>query len=435
LILKRVAQVETSVQVQNLSGSPAELVMTYYDRDGQTRPDWVQRAGVAANRSATFYTPGADNPLPPGFAGSAVLQASQPVGAIVNQQAQPDAPPYWVGSFVAPQTPGTAVYLPYAMKTSTRTSTLTVQNASATATTVTATFFGTAGPIANVQVFLPPLASRQLVLAERAELPANMEASVVLQASQPIVAVGDVVDIPTGIHALYTGSPAGAPAQFAPLVFNDRPSPTGSWDSEVRVQNVSGAQASVRVRIQPTGGGTEISPPAVTVAPNAAHTFRMREVAGLGSNFVGSAQIEANVNVMAVVFEYNTIARNGMTYNAFSPAAGTTHISVPLIFKDYNNFNSGIQVQNLDDSDARVCATYQVDTRGTPSQALECKVVHANTSETFYQGDPDNQIPPDSTGSAVLENIGGAQRLVAIVNLVNYARGGDASATNEGLNY
>ena len=102
-----------------------------------------------------------------------------------------------------------------------------------------------------------------------------------------------------------------------------------------------------------------------------------------------------------------------------------------LIFKDRNGFDTGVQVQNVDSTDAQVRITYRLASGAT---AVEFAVVPAGGSHTFYQ--PDNaDLPAGSVGSAIVENIGGGQRLVAIVNEVNYARGGDASSTYEGLNY
>jgi hypothetical protein len=256
-----------------------------------------------------------------------------------------------------------------------------------------------------------------------------MDASAVLVADQPIVAVGDVVDTTPGtpILELYTGVTTGAPSQLAPLVFSDR----NGWDSEVRIQNTGNAPATVRVRVQPTGGGTEITSPPVSVAPNAPYSFRPRDVAAIGSNFVGSAQVEASGNVAAIVTQYNVGRATGMGYNAFGPTAGTPRISIPLIFKDRNNFDTGIQLQNVDNSDAQVRVTYRLS---SGAQVIDFGVVPAGGSYTFYQ--PENaQLPAGSVGSATVENIAGQQRLVAIVNEVNYARGGDASATYEGLNY
>ena len=426
LILKRAGQVETGIQVQNLGTAPADLAVLYYDTDGFSRPEWTERASVAPNESFTFYTPSAPN-LPFGFVGSAVIQATQPVGAIVNVQTQPDVQPFYVGTFVAPRAAGNTVYLPYALKQlGSRTSTFTVQNASATATNVDALFYSREGLLGRIQVFLPPFAARRIRLAERGDLPGVMDASAVLQAGQPIVAIADVFDSATGIYQLYTGIPAGSPSQLAPLVFNDR----NGWDSEVRIQNASPSPVSVRVHVQPTGGGPEIISPPIAIPPNAPYTFRPSEV-GIGSNFVGSALVEASGNIAAVVAEYNNGRGTGMAYNAFGPTAATPRISVPLIFKDRNGYDTGIQVQNVDNTDAQVRVTYRLASGAT---VVDFGIVPANGSFTFYQ--PANpQIPPNSVGSAIVENIAGSQRLVAIVNEVNYARGGDASSTYEGLNY
>jgi hypothetical protein len=333
---------------------------------------------------------------------------------------------------VAPRAPGNSVYLPYALRgIEGRNSTISVQNAGPTATNVEARFYTRedGALVGRVQIFVPPLAARPIRLADRAELPPVLNASAVLVADQPIVAIGDVVDTSGGnsMLELYTGVSGGATSQFAPLIFNQR----NGWDSEIRIQNASSAAVNVRVSVQPTGGGNQISSSPVSIPPNAPYTYRPGEN-GIPAAFEGSASVDATGgNIVAVVTEFNRGSGNGMAYNTFAPNAGTPRISIPLIFRDRNGTDTGIKVQNLDDSDARVLVTYRLSSGG---QATDSGVVPANGSLTFYQPAND-QIPPGSTGSAVVENVGGSQRLVAIVNEVNYARGGDASATYEGLNY
>jgi hypothetical protein len=427
VILNRSAQLETGVQVQNLSGSTATVTITYYDQDGRTVPQWVESQSVGPNGSTTFYTPANVN-LPAGFVGSAVVQANQPIGAIVNEQTQPDANPFYVGTFDAPRTPATTVFLPYAVKqVAGRSSTVSVQNTGSAPANVEARFFTPDGLAGRLTMFIPPSASRRLALNDRAELPAGMDAAAVLLSDQPIVAVGDVYDSGTGIFQLSTGGLAGATAQLAPLIFKAR----GGWESEIRVQNTTPGAVTVRVAVQPTGGGAQITTAPVTVGPNSPYTFRPTDVPDLAPNLVASAQVQASGNVVAVVSEYNLGNRTGMAYNTFNPADATPRISIPLIFKDRNGFNTGVQVQNVDNSDAQARITYTLSTSAT---AVDFAVVPAGGSYTFYQ--PDNaELPAGSVGSAIIENIGGGQRLVAIVNEVNYARGGDASATYEGLNY
>lgn len=419
--------VETGIQVQNLGGGPADLTLVYYDRDGFTAPQWTERATVAAGDSYTFFTPA--NPfLPAGFVGGAVLQATQPVGALVNLQAV-EAPRYFFGTFVTPRAPAQTVYLPYVVKqVGTRTSTVAVQNTGAAPTTATLNFVTSEGQIYRLALPLPPFTARQVRLAERPELPAGLDAALVAQADQPLVVAGEIYDTATGIYQLSSGLTSASAEQAVPLVFKER----NGWNSEVRVQNATNATISVRVRVQPTGGGVEIATPPVTVLPNAPYTFRPADLPALPNNFVGSATVEAVGGVVVAMSTETNLSRGtGMAYDAFNPATATTRISVPLIFKRRNGFDTGIQVQNLDATDAQVRVTYRLS---TGQVVVEFGVVPANGSYTFYQ--PDNaQIPDGSVGSAVIENIGGSQRIVAIINQVNYERGGDASSTYEGLNY
>ena len=422
------AVIETGIQVQNLGAAPADLILMYYDRDGYTTPQWTERATVAAGDSYTFYTP-AHPYLPAGFVGAAVLQATQPVGALVNVQTQVGGPRYFFGTFVTSSSPAQTVYLPYVLKqVGTRTSTVAVQNTASVGTVANLNFVTSDGQIYRLQLPLPPFSARQVRLAERPELPAGLDAALVVQADQPLVVAGDIYDTATGIYQLSSGLTSAAPEQGVPLVFKER----NGWNSEVRVQNTTNAPITVRVRVQPTGGGLEIATAPVSVPANAPYTFRPSDLPALPNEFVGSATVEAvGGNVVAMSTESNVSRGTGMAYDAFNPAAATPRISVPLIFKRRNGFDTGIQVQNLDATDAQVRVTYRLSTGQT---VVEFGVVPANGSYTFYQ--PENpQIPDGSVGSAVVENIAGGQRLVAIINQVNYERGGDASSTYEGLNY
>jgi hypothetical protein len=433
LIVKRATHgdsgstVETGVQVQNLGGAPAEVAVQYYDRDGFTTPQWSERGSMAAGDSFTFFTP-ANNNLPAGFVGAAVIQSTQPIGALVNEQSF-EAPRYFFGTFVTPPTPARTVYVPYVVKqVGTRTSTVTVQNTGAVGTNVNASFITRDGQLIRAGLSLPPFSARQMRLAERPELPAGLDASVVLQADQPIVAVSSIYDNATGILQLSAGLPTGAPSMNLPLLFKER----GGWNSEVRVQNTQNAPVNVRVRVQPTGGGTEIATAPVSVPANGPYSFNPNELAAIPVDFVGSAIVEASGgNVVAMSTETNLSRTTGMAYDASNPAEATPRISVPLIFKRRNGFDTGVQVQNLDNTDAQVRITYRLS---TGQNVVDFGVVPAGGSFTFYQ--PENaQIPDGSVGSAVVENISGGQRIVAIINQVNYERSGDASSTYEGLNY
>ena len=99
-----------------------------------------------------------------------------------------------------------------------------------------------------------------------------------------------------------------------------------------------------------------------------------------------------------------------------------TNISIPVIFKGSQGWNSGIQVQNLAPTDATVNIDYHMpDHTVVPDVAR----IPALGSTTFYQPDVPG-IPPGTTGAAIVHALGG-EPIVAIVNEVNYTRPGDAS--------
>jgi len=110
LVVKNVGVNNTGIQVQNISGTPATVQVVYYDQLGRNLPFWNETQTVGVNASVTFYQ-GANPNLPQGFDGSAVINASQNVRAIINH-ADYSRGKASSGSFAAPVSGTAQVFLP-----------------------------------------------------------------------------------------------------------------------------------------------------------------------------------------------------------------------------------------------------------------------------------------------------------------------------------
>ena len=69
---------DSGFQVANLSGSDANIVISYVNKDGST--DATVNGTIPANGSVTYFPIGASA----GFDGSVVISSNQPVAAIAN---------------------------------------------------------------------------------------------------------------------------------------------------------------------------------------------------------------------------------------------------------------------------------------------------------------------------------------------------------------
>lgn len=74
----------TGIQVQNVSGAPANVTVRYYDQNGNLDPDADDTAtSIQPNKSVTFYQP-SNSKLDSPFIGSAYITSDQPIVAVVN---------------------------------------------------------------------------------------------------------------------------------------------------------------------------------------------------------------------------------------------------------------------------------------------------------------------------------------------------------------
>jgi len=202
-----------------------------------------------------------------------------------------------------------------------------------------------------------------------------------------------------------------------------------AWDTGLQVQNMGTYTTTVTVTYRrsngPGGPWTEIA----IIGPGRAHTFYQPANTDLPDNFLGSAVVTSEQNIVAIVNEVNYVTGAGMSYSCFS--GGTKNVSTPLLFKDYRNWDTGIQVQNIGADTTTVRVTYY-RSNGPGGPWTESRALGAYESYTFYQ--PGNaDLPDDFLGSAVITST--TQPIVAIVNEVNYARPGDTSMSYGGINY
>ncbi len=428
VVLKQLAGSNTGIQVQNTSSSPATVQVFYYNRMGQSSPTWTNTATVAAGASETFYQ-GADPDLPIGFDGSAIVQATQSIRAIVNHTNY-DRPTASAGSFPAPSSSNVMqASLPAVFGGLGRDfTTIHIQNTGSMQATFTVSLFpsGSGAAVASIPVVIQPLAAERVRLAPGLGLPSNFAGTALVTSStSTLVAAAETLNEDTGIMTSYAAFPQGASVQNAPLLFKN----FLGWVSSAHGMNVSGGTVTVNATLYHRDSALSYPLTPRTLAPNEGYTWSLPALADLPDG-VWSGVFSANGAIALVVQETNTSRGTGMAYSGFS--GGTPSISIPLTFRDSNGWDTGIQVQNLGVIESIVTVEhFRTDTGGRV--AVEAEGIPPGESRTFYQ--PANaNLAPGHVGSAVITSNNG-QPIVAIVNEVNYLRGGDAAMAYEGINY
>jgi hypothetical protein len=469
LVLKRVADTTTGIQVQNLSNSATTAYVIYYNRDGFADPSWIESRPLAPGGSATFFQ--GDHPtLPIGFDGSAVVQSTQASAAVVNRVHLPSAAlpgplpgstfflPTPIPVLAVPPTPlplGGPQYGPYDDPPNVATAgafqaiaaptarqvavpvvfggfngyrtTVSVQNTGELTTDYAVALYptGSTTSVASFTLSIPPLAARRIRLAPDIGVPPDfVGTALITSTSSPVTGIAETVHSVSGLLFSYGGTSSGATTHQLPLLFRN----AAGWVSGAQVVNVSTMDVLVNASLRGRGGLGGFTLPPRTLRPNESYTYYLPVLPEIPDGFIGSATFVASGPITVVAQHVQAERGNVMAYTGFSRA--TTTVGLPLLFKESNGWNSGVQVQNTGTAETNVTLTYFAN---DGLVLAENAIVGPGSSITFYQRD-NPALPAGYVGSGVLSSSGG-QPIVAVVNQVNYLRLGDNAMAYEGVGY
>lgn len=340
------------IQVQNLSGSTANIVITFYDAAGATAG--TTNDTIGANGSKTYFPL---NAVAAGFNGSAIVSADQQVAAVVNVLGNDGVA---AASYIGMQAGATGVQIPLLMKGNFGFNTwFKVQNVGSAATNITVNYTdGTSASATNVA----PGAAATFDQATENHNAAVFAATV--SSAQPIVA-SVIEESQTSMFA-YNGFTGGSTLPVMPLInANNFDFITG-----VQIQNSGGSATNVTVTYTSTGGSscTETQTiPANSSATFALGVFTLGAPAGAtttctqGATFVGSARVTTNsasqpLNV--IVNQLNNVSGAGEAYSGFNPDALTNKVVMPLIMDRNFGYFTGFNVVNAGAASTNVACTF-----------------------------------------------------------------------------
>jgi hypothetical protein len=408
----------TNIQVQNLSDETATCHIIYYRTDGSIALEYDFT--IDPNGTWSKYQ-GAETGLEDGFNGSVVISSDKPVAAIVNQKTTGGQERS--GSYSGESAGSTISYAPIIMKEFYGFDTeISIQNASAGPVDVTVSYYDQAGNLVTGAedecLGLATGAACRVNQSDNATLPTKFNGSGSVSATGPVVVV--INQNGPNKQNTYNGFPSGGQTLSAPIVMFE----FYKFKTAIQVQNVGGAQTRVRATysdgIVVTSG---------YVQPNSSTSF-YSWTEGHAPNFNGSVTITSldGQDLVAMVNQTNDIQSSA--YNAF--AQGSTQFVLPTIMRNYYDYSTAMQIQNVSGALCDCVVTYDDGVAAVPVGSLTnippgASVLIANRTEIAH-GD-------NYTGSATVVCTGD---VVVVVNqgpnaeLTKY-HGFDASLAYNGM--
>ncbi|MCL6541213.1 MAG: hypothetical protein K6T87_11655 [Roseiflexus sp.] len=369
-------QLSTNFTLVNLGSGTATGTISYIKQDGT--PWGSETLNIPGNGGQAIfrqYDP-SGSPGNPGLtsgAGSVMVMADQPLGAVVQILAR-NQNPTSSGAYAGLSTGAPSFYVPLVAKqlgtsSGIGNSQIVVQNTGGSSTTVQFQFVGggstytyTSPSIANGASFTCDLTT---TCGASAGVPNGWFGSAVVSAA-PGGTIAVVSNFFTG-DALQTfnafSSTAPKTKWFVPLFTSRLPN---SLSTPIAIQNLSGSTIpanGIQVVCTPDAGATGFSPITKTnPAPvNNNESFFVNPVTdgSIPTGFFGSCVITASANVVAFVQMRFVNTGEAAAYEAIPDGGTDQKVIIPLVAKRLpNGFSTAVTIQNLSSSAATVTLTY-----------------------------------------------------------------------------
>ena len=214
-----------------------------------------------------------------------------------------------------------------------------------------------------------------------------------------------------------------------------------SWNSIVRITNVSAQDASVNAYWYPAGNGVTSTPltiPVPTIASGATESINLSDIAaaqGYPANAVGSVWIDSDVATVALVDRVKVTTNMALT-NVAQPRTDNVSFGVlgngearlryaPLVFGGANGWNTGFNIANLSSSDNNVTITFY-NNQGSPATQPTSVYIPARGMKYVYRPNLANLgFDPAQPVTAIIR---GTAPIAAVVDEVKYAEAGGKDA-------
>jgi len=320
-----------------------------------------------------------------------------------------------------------------------------LQNLSASDATYIIDFYDSAGAPAYTYTPAGPISAHgaaNVYLPSLGTMPTGQFAGVV-SSDQPLAAVASVnsysaSDPQFGGGDIYIGTALPDNTLVFPLVYKNHT--VRRWYSSLSVQNTSASSQTITLKLYNNGSSTPQVTKTATLAGNGSVTFNLQDATGYEAfGPFGSATVEGTAPLAGVA---NSLTLGRMTnpntnfldtvdtlYRAFTAAQFGQDVILPLVYKNYNGWTTGINVVNTTATPTTAEVTYKKadGTTWTDSMALG-----ANAMGTFYTPANTTGLPDGFFGSATLHSTDAAAKIAVVVASQRYLASGAQGVAYEG---
>ena len=414
---------DSCIQVQNLSGTDATVVLEFYAQ-GNTTPVAQPSDSVPGNGSKVFCPLSA---VSDGFNGSVVILSDQPVVAIANVTG--GAWNAHNASYTGFSEGASSVNLPLLHYDNWGWySWFNVQNVGTAAANVD--IYYTDGTESLDNVIQPNLA----VTFDQADETHGMPIFAArVESDQPVVVT--VMEVGPRMLLGYNGFTTAHPNPVMPLVQANN----WGYTNGIQIQNTDATARTVTVTYTPSVAGT-LCHETKQVAGGASETFGLFAWDASDANadndcvngetFIGSGRVtDAGTQpLVAIVNQHNFGNNKGASYGAFNPDQATSKVVMPLIADHNWGYFTGFSVQNVGTAEANVTCTFFNSTHTVSGTLLP----GAALSDTQW-----GVLGDDTTayvGSAICTAAEPDAQLIGVVNYLRSSGTADTFLVYEAFN-
>jgi len=409
---------DSEVVIRNEAATDKDVTITYLNPDGTYEASVshiIPKNGTWSHRPRDYPTYLYE------FSGSAIVSAGEDVSVVVVNTTTSKAYGY---NGIAPAggtgspgfgVAGAEVHLPLVMNGhSSWYSHLAVQNTGAAQASVTV-YFENHSPPRSYTI----TQAGGLFLDDLSFLGTPYLGSARITSDQPVAAMASHWKDTSSVHVAYAHSAytSGTATNHLPLVFRRyNPTSNSGWCTGVDVRNLGISGTNVTLTYRPTNlGGTYTA--TKWVPANGGTNFWLPSLSGFPDGSYGVATLSAGQPLVSVVNTTKYASDVALSYNGFLDTDGTDAVILPLVYKGYSGWDTGVQVHNVGSQGTNVRIDYHA-TNGNWQCSDGPFAVASQEGHNFYQ--PSSCLPSGFVGSAVVTASGGDERIVAQVNAMNY---------------
>jgi hypothetical protein len=378
--------------IQNLTGTPASCVFTFYNESGGTVYT-SSSLSISANGSYFVYVGNIAGLSSGQYSG--VISCDQPVAAVANTTGPASAAAY-MGS--ASSSAAQTLFAPGLYKNYVGYySNVVVQNTTAAPINASLAVFSGATQVFSVTKSIPANASvafDQNNATDFAGLPAGLY-------SGKIIATGAAVGVVNiwnaqGQYFQYVPVASGGAQAYTPVLMNNY----YGFNTALTVQNLD-TVSTAPVTVTYSNGHQST----FTIPASGSHLFYTPND-GIPSGFLGSAKIQSGGGSIVALVNQSSNTNRADSYIGF--VQGSNSANAPIVLKTYYGYSTSITCQNVGGSPTTIKVTYS---NATFDQVAN---VASNGSALFYQPNSVG-LPANFNGSAVISS-SPAQPIVCVVN-------------------